>query len=162
MKMRKVAIVGSSESHWTPERKVKAIQKIKEILIKETPQKHDPTGYDGTYSDWAEIMLISGGSPKGGIDIWAEIIADSLGVNKKIYKPEISQWYDFNQEMAGGEGWGRPEIHKKGYMSRNMEIAKNCDVLYCIDPKHRQGGGGFWTFGYAKSIGKEVHYVVIE
>ena len=127
-----------------------AIQKISEILNQCIAQY----GKDN-------ITFVSGGCKKGGIDIWAEIVADSLSLKTQIFTPEVEQWDDYNQEMAGGEGWGRPEIHRKGYMSRNIEIAKICDILYCIDPKGRVGGGGFWTLGYSKGLGKEVHHITI-
>jgi len=134
--MINIAIVGSSESHWTPDQKLKAMVAIKKILL---------------YYNINEIILISGGCPKGGVDIYVETIVDSLRINKKIYKPEVNQWNDY---VSQG-------IHKKGYMSRNIQIASACDILYCIDPKGRHDGGGIWTLNYAKKLNKEVHHVVI-
>jgi hypothetical protein len=146
-----LGFVGSSESHWTKIQKQKAIQKIFEILtvaIMKYGQEN--------------IVFVSGGCKKGGIDIWAENVADAYGLKKHIFIPEIEQWDDYNQEMSGGEGWARPEIYQKGYKSRNMDIAKNIEILYCIDPKNRQGGGGLWTLRHAKKIGKETHHIEIE
>lgn len=72
-----------------------------------------------------------------------------------------------------------------GYKSRNIKIAEECDVLYCIVPynwdnfnmqppyddyswcrhckvwKHPTNGG-CWTLKKAKKLGKETHLVVIE
>lgn len=134
--MINVAIVGSSESYWKPDQKIKVMEIIKKILL---------------YYDINEITLISGGCPKGGVDIYAETIVDNLGINKKIYKPEVNQWNDY---VSQG-------IHKKGYMSRNIDIAKISDILYCIDPRGRLGGGGQFTMNYARKLNKEVHHIVI-
>ncbi len=37
-----------------------------------------------------------------------------------------------------------------------MLIAKNCDLLVCIEPEGRKKSGGLWTLSYAKRIGKPV------
>lgn len=150
--MRKVAIVGSSESHWSERRKILAIKRITDILQSETPKKINPTGFDGEYRDRADIVLISGHSPKRGVDIWAETIAVTLGIETDIKRADVKQWNSIETE----------NILFKGYMQRNIEIAQSCDVLYCIDPKGRQGGGGQWTLNYAKELGKEVYHEVIE
>jgi len=72
----------------------------------------------------------------------------------------------------------------KGYKSRNIEIAKACDVLYCIVPerltsnKHiflnrdltcihcnihgHPTNGGCWTMKYVNKLGKEIHLIVIK
>lgn len=148
--MRKVAIVGSEEKYWTPEQRIKVIREIKHIFNDEAVS---------ITRDYRSLVLVSGGCPKGGVDIWAEIVADVLGIEKDIKSPEIDQWNDFNQKASGGEGWGRPEVHKKGYKTRNMEIAEACDVLYCIDAKGRRKSGGQWTMKRAKEMGKEVHLI---
>ena len=148
MKDVKVAIVGSSESHWTANGRVKAVLYIHNLL-------------DEMSSSWLykKVTLVSGGSPKGGIDIYAEMVADELGLEKEIYYPEVNQWDD--KVIYDDSRIEPPEI-QMGYKSRNIKIAEKCDVLYCIDPKGRVGGGGFWTYSKAKVLGKEVHHVVIE
>lgn len=165
--MKRIAIVGSSESHWKPEQRTKAVKKIREILVYETPKKIDPTGYDGEYKDRTDITLISGGCPKGGIDIWAEIVADTLGIGKEIFLPEVKHWSDSvvptTLDKIYPDGTHHYNTKRlKGYMSRNMQIANACDVLYCIDPVGRIGGGGFWTMNYAKGLDKETHHIVID
>ena len=159
-KIKRVAVVGSEEKYWTPESKSSAIKRIRDILEGETPTIWlDPK--DGPIQDYSSIVLVSGGCPKGGVDIWAEVVADSLGIKKEIYLPEINQWSDYNREYAGGEGWIQTEVHKKGYKSRNIEIATNCDVLYCIDPKDCDYSGGRWTMNYAKGLGKKAILILI-
>jgi hypothetical protein len=155
MKDVKVAIVGSSESHWTANGRVKAVLYIHNLL-------------DEMSSSWLykKVTLISGGCPKGGVDIFAEMVADELGLEKEIYRPEVNQWKDklIDESIPTDFFHGDKDKFRryKGYMSRNIQIAETCDVLYCIDPKGRVGGGGFWTYSKAKTLGKEVHHVVIE
>ncbi len=176
--MRNVAIVGSEGGEWTPNQRTKAVKKIREILIDETPRKIDPTGYDGEYKDRTDITLVSGGCGGatsenekikfcGGIDEWAEIIADSLGIPKDIKYPEINQFEDVEKPTMLSKIYPDETCHyntkkMKGYKSRNIEVAEMCDVLYCLDPKGRKWSGGMWAMNYAKNIGKETHHIIIE
>lgn len=126
---KKVAIVGASEDKWRDE-----LQKIraKQVILR--------------FFDRG-MILISGGCPKGGVDIWAEEIADGLsGVEKIIFKPEINQWEDKDGRM--------------GYKSRNMKIAEECDMLFDIEPDGKRSGGT-WTLEYAKKIGKKTVKIII-
>lgn len=141
-RMKKIAIVGSEEKYWTAEQRTKAVKEIYNILYNNV-----------------EAILVSGGCPKGGVDIWAEIVADVLGVQKDIHRPEVNQWND-SAEIVYETPRGNLEKTLKGYKTRNMEIAEACDVLYCIDPKGRRSGGR-WTMEYAQKLGKEVHLVEI-
>lgn len=59
------------------------------------------------------VSLISGGCHLGGIDIWAEEIADELGIAKIIHKPRRQQW-------------------SGGYRERNLAIARDSDIVHCI------------------------------
>ena len=123
----------------------------------------------------------------GGVDIWAEEIADELGIKKEIYPAEVNQWNDKNiigrTGMCDSEGLQKT---LKGYRSRNIQIAEACDVLYCLVPfrytspnyedvkfnndlrcihckkSRHPTNGGCWTMKCAKKLGKEVHLVVIE
>ena len=135
----KIAIVGSEAKHWTPKTRELACKKIQEILI-------DDTYYDFNPADPGDItypIFISGGCPKGGIDIWAEIIADFIGLEKRIYYPVNNRW--------------EPD----GYKARNEHIAIDCDVLFCIDPKERDWSGGRWTMKRADFYGRETHLITV-
>jgi hypothetical protein len=143
-----IGFVGSSESHWTNNSRIKAIQKISELLTQCIIQYGKEN-----------IVFVSGRSKKGGIDVWAEIIANSLGLETKIYPAEVEKWDDVTEMIA--DPYPSPMKRFKGYRSRNMDIAKTSDILFCIDPKGREGGGGQWTMDYARKINKEVHHIVI-
>jgi len=127
MRKLRVAIVGSEERKWKPEQKRKAKAFIRLILL-----YYADLGYD--------VVLVSGRCPKGGVDVWAEQIADELGVEKLIFPPKKHGWY-----------W---------YRKRNILIARHCDVLYDIEPKGKRSGGT-WTLKYAERLGKEVHLIEI-
>lgn len=135
----RIAIVGSNEKHWTPETRTLACKEIKKILINDDYLDYvNNNPYDVIYP-----TLISGGCPKGGVDIWAEIIADFIGLEKRIYYPTNEQW------------------EPNGYKERNERIAHECDVLYCIDPKERDWSGGRYTMKRAEFYGKETHLILV-
>ena len=123
----KVAVVGSEERRWAPEQKAKAKYKIRKIL----------ESYDNP-------VLVSGACPRGGVDIWAEEIADSMGIEKIIFPAKVYRW----------DGSG-------GFKERNIKIAETCDVLYDIEPKGKRSGGT-WTLEYAEKLGKPTHRIEIE
>jgi len=136
----RIAIVGSEAKHWTPRTRMLACKKIKEILINDDYVDYHNNNPD----DVIYPTFISGGCPKGGIDLWAEIISDFIGLGKQIYYPENNQW------------------EPNGYKERNERIAQECDVLYCIDPKGREWSGGRYTMKRAEFYGKETHLIIVE
>jgi len=128
--------------------------------IEEIISKHNPD------------LVISGDCPIGGIDVWAEMISNDYGNPFRSYSPDVKQWNPFGQY---------------GFKKRNLDIAKNCDVLYNIVvrdwPKDFTGdkykdyhclkheemkdhphvkSGGCWTAWKAKELGKEVHWIIID
>lgn len=152
--VRKIAIVGSSGQYWTPEQRTKVMKKIEEILKSYAHYYDDGNTPEYNYDG---VILVSGGCPKGGVDIWAEIVAGVLGIKKEIYKPEVNQWED----LRVNDPRTTPVSHK-GYKTRNIEIAEACDVLYCIDPADRKWSGGRWTMQKTKLLNKETHLILIE
>jgi hypothetical protein len=154
--MVKVAIVGSELKYWTEKSETLAIMNIHNILVRHATS-HDFR--DGDIWMPYEVTMVSGGCPKGGVDIWAEIIADELGIKKEIYRPEVNQWNDYMETYPCAP----PNVRwLSGYKSRNLQITKACDVLYCIDPKGRTRSGGRWTLEQAKKLGKETHLIEVE
>lgn len=133
----RVGIVGHEALKFTPKGEVRARTIIRALLT--------PPG----------TILVSGGCHLGGIDIWAEEVADSLGRSKEIHLPQNLQW-------------------SSGYKERNIKIAKTSDILHCIAvislPKEFKGmrhstcyhcnatdhvkGGSCWTMKVAKNFGK--------
>lgn len=138
--MVRIAIVGSEDKYWTPKTRELACKKIKEILISDEYIDF----YGNNPDDVIFPTLISGGCPKGGIDVWAEIIADFIGLEKEIYYPENNQW------------------EPNGYKERNEKIAHGCDILFCIDPSDRDWSGGRYTMKRAEFYGREIHLILVE
>ena len=165
----KIAIVGAEESKWTKEQKKKVQAEIRLVFY----QWLDTADMYG-----GETILISGGCHRGGVDIWAEEVADNLGINKMVFPAEIYQWGDGSECLCCGEiipftseekitehtkargGTWNNTKRLKGYRSRNIQIAEACDILYNFEPEGVRSGGR-WTLGHANMLGKPVHQIFI-
>lgn len=147
----KLAIVGHAKDKFTSCTKQRTKHLIKQIISKEKPS-----------------VVISGGCPLGGVDIWAEETANELGIPTCIYRPKVHRW---NPERG------------YGFRARNLDIANNCDVLYnvvvedwpkgytgkkyrdyhCVGkgvPSHVKSGG-CWTAWKAYAAGKRVVWAIV-
>jgi len=129
----KIAIVGADGKKWGSLGKVSKSNFLI-IVAKQLIEK--------ILKDNPGCTLVSGACPTGGVDIWAEEVADKLGVPKEIYPPRINKW--------------------EGYKERDIKIAKACDKLACIEPYRRNHSGGMWTMNYASKLGKPVKLFVIK
>lgn len=110
-------------------------------------------------------LVVSGRCHLGGIDIWAVEEAEKLGIPTREYPPATLKW----------EG---------GYKQRNLEIAKNSDMVACITvkelpanysgmrfpggcyhcktpPAHHIKSGGCWTMKQAGLLGRQTELVVV-
>lgn len=101
-----VGIVGSGSDKFTPTTKDMARRLIAGILTAYVSQNY-------------KVVAVSGHSPVGGIDIWAEDIADTMysqtngQVGKLIFPPKVRSW-------------------EKGYKLRNLEIANHSNIVHVI------------------------------
>lgn len=140
-----IGIVGHEASKFTAQGEVEARAIITQLL------------------SLPNTTLVSGGCHLGGIDIWAEEIADQLKVPKIIHLPSSLRW-------------------SPGYKERNLLIAKSSHALYCIAvaklPISYKGmrfdtcyhcrrddhvkGGGCWTMKHAKAQGKRTHLFILD
>ena len=136
--MKKIAIVGSREQYWAPEQRSKAVKEIKKALFKHMTYLYD--AYE-TVENRRSVTLISGACPYGGVDVWAEVIADLYDIPKIIFSPKENNW--------------------KSYSERNLMIANECDIIYCFQPEQKPKGGGTWTLDQAENLGKEVHLIIV-
>lgn len=108
--------------------------------------------------------LVSGHSPVGGIDIYAEEIAKNLTLSLDLKIPKQKQW-----------------DAEYGFKQRNLDIARSSDILHVIlvdkYPKDYKGrkfnkcyhcnssdhvkSGACWTAKEAKKLNKEViHHII--
>lgn len=111
--------------------------------------------------------VVSGHCHLGGIDIYAEEAGQSLGKQCLIFPPKRLSWND-------------------GYRPRNLQIARNSDILYCItvdklpegfkgmtfglcyhcakngrDGNDHVKSGGCWTVVQGMKMGKEGRWIII-
>lgn len=84
------------------------------------------------------ISIVSGRSPKGGVDIMAARAAEGLGLELLEFPPKNNRW--------------RPE----GFEERNLLIARRCDRLYRIATRDGKTYGSGWTADRAEEMGKRV------
>lgn len=91
-----VGIVGSEQAKFTAETEKRAREVIQDIL--RMP---------------GVTAMCSGHCHLGGVDIFAENVADELGLKKIVYPPKQYNW-------------------EHGYKPRNLQIAKDSDIVYCI------------------------------
>lgn len=141
-----IGIVGSGADKFTPETRRMAQERIRAILAH------------------PDAVLVSGHSPVGGIDIWAEEAAAELGRKSIIHAPVVNQW--------GAPG---------GYKDRNLAIARDSDIVVVIVVKEYPPGytgmrfnlcyhcktkdhvksGGCYTAHRAYEMGKAVSWVIL-
>ncbi len=142
--MKKIAIVGADEEKW--KKANISLGYVDTTIFKLCLELYNKHG---------QFILVSGGCPKGGVDIIAESVADELiggflgGHNplihqKAIFLPDEEKW------SCRGLKWG--------YKERNLVIAAYSDIVYCIDPKGVKSGGN-WTLEQAKKIGRETYRI---
>lgn len=142
-----IGIVGNGADKFTKAGRKRAISTILKII-----QKEEPT------------HVVSGHSPMGGIDLWAEDCGKLYGAKLDLKIPEVDRWEP---------GYG--------YKARNLDIAADSDKLYVIladvYPANYKGrrfslcyhcktidhvkSGGCWTGHKAKALGREVEWVII-
>lgn len=97
-----LGIVGHAQEKFTPETETYA-RRIIEHLI----------------NTYRPIKVVSGRSPKGGVDIYAEQIAKSFGFPTQIFAPTRRAW----------DGPG-------GYKQRNLQIAHESTLTVCVVIEH--------------------------
>ena len=88
--MSYIGIVGHEEKKFNADSKWVAVELIRTLLS------------DGD-------ILVSGGCQLRGIDIWAEEVADEMGIEKVIFYPQRRSWHG-------------------GYKQRNLLIAQKSDI----------------------------------
>lgn len=153
---RKIGIIGHAANKFNEETKRIAENTIRGIIGCETSKRGTPT-------------IISGHSPMGGIDIWAEEIANEYGLPTEIKTPKQNSW--------DGE---------YGFKARNIDIAKCSDIVHVIVvdtyPANYKGmkfegcyhcakhpemkaphikSGACWTGWKAVAMGKQLRYHII-
>ena len=149
MKRIKIGIIGHGADKFTKYAEEKAKIFIRELLK----------------SFSKEIILVSGHSPVGGIDIWAEEIAKHLQIPLDLKIPKQHTW-----------------DAEYGYKQRNLDIAKDSEMLiiilvdklppnykgrkfnicYHCKSKDHVKSGACWTGKQALKLDKKVQQIIID
>ena len=96
-------------------------------------------------------VYLSGGAK--GVDIEVRNVAQNNDIEIVEHHPSSNNW--------------------DGFKMRNISIANECDILYCIttpmkytpcyhcnDPTHEKTAG-CWTMNYAKKLKKETYLIIV-
>ncbi len=123
-----VGIVGSDGRKFDKLSEKKARDRISQIIA-----------YEIISHPHMNIVIVSGHCHLGGIDIFAEEIANKFEISMIPYPPNNLRW--------------EPD----GFKARNMRIAQKSDILYVLS--NDDWNGGMWTGNYAKKLGKTVKFM---
>jgi len=94
----KLGIVGHAAGKFTPATQIIAKDAIRVLVDSLTP-----------------TLIVSGRSPMGGVDLWAEDAAAEFKIPTLIHEPKV--W-----------SWGAPG----GFKERNLAIARDSDLVLCV------------------------------
>lgn len=77
--------------------------------------------------------LVSGRSPMGGVDVWAEEIAAELGLAMHVHLPRRATWEGDSLPAGEPETDGRVTIVRHaGFKARNLAIAQDSDLVLVV------------------------------
>ena len=113
---------------------------------------------------YAPCILVSGRSPRGGVDQWSEEIAIELGIPTDIKAPKC----DFCKVPFQYKGMplciDNHQHHfswpgKYGFKKRNIDIAKSSTIVFNILSNEYPLTFKGWKSVYCKHCGKDAHHV---
>jgi hypothetical protein len=114
----RLGIVGHAQEKFTPETERLARDAIIEAVVRHTPE-----------------CIVSGRSPMGGVDLYAEDIAYQLRIPFLAHVPRVNSWH------GDGDGPSDPIVEEEywkarrewaGFRDRNLAIARGSDCVLCV------------------------------
>ena len=150
----RIGIVGHGADKFEPWSEAKAKEVIRSII-------------SYYINSGTEIIVVSGESPVGGIDIWAHEIADEMGVPFDPKKPRQNQWdaeYGFKQRNIDIAKSDNVHVilvqdYPENYRGRRWDSCYHCDK-HNFHFKHLKSGG-CWTGWKAKEFGNNLYFHII-
>ena len=140
---KRIGIVGHEAAKFTVEGKRAAFRMIEALL---------------THCD----VLVSGGCHLGGVDIWAEEVADSIGATKIIHLPKKRSWHGGYKERNEAIARDSDEVHiivvntlPAGFRGMTHALCYHCGTRAHVK------SGGCWTGKVAERMGKRAEWHVI-
>jgi len=131
----RVAIVGSS---YLSEEQLREVRHLCELIL-----------FTECDEQVGDVEVVSGGAP--GVDTIAAEVAKDVGLDSMTFRPEVFQWEDLYEQKFGGL------VRRRGFRSRNLQIAEYCDTLYCVRSTESQTYGSGWTADRTEELGKRVY-----
>ena len=138
-----VGIIGHASEKFTPVSQSRAIAVIRGILVSCSP----------------DVTVVSGRSPMGGVDVWAEELAEQMGFGTQIFAPKVRRWSgpggfkERNERIA----LFSDEVHvvvvddyPPGYAGMRFKLCYHCGL------RDHVKSGACWTARRAKEEGKPV------
>lgn len=150
----RIGIVGHGADKFTDWSRRKARETIKHIL--------------NQYREDTELVVVSGRSPVGGIDIWAEEIAEEYGIKTDIKEPKQNQWdaeYGFKQRNIDIAKSDIVHVilvrdYPPNYKGRTFTGCYHCLKHPSVSCEHIKSGA-CWTGWKAKELGNKVKFHII-
>lgn len=148
----KLAIIGHGSDKFTGETTAAAV-KIIESLLELRPE-----------------VLISGRSPRGGVDIWAESMAIGRGIPTDIKAPTRFSWSDSGgyKERNLAIAAAADEVHvivvatyPPGYVGMSFTACYHCAKHPGLQPISHVKSGACWTAWEAAKLGKQTVWHII-
>lgn len=112
------------------------------------------------YLDPYKPIMVSGHSPVGGIDIWAEEVAEALGCPMDLKIPQKNQWnppgeYGYkarNLDIARSDMVHviLADVYPAEYTGRKFDLCYHCASMG-RDATNHVKSGGCWTGKHAKN-----------
>jgi len=146
---RNIGIVGHEAAKFTPATEAQAKTLIRALLLFE------------------DVRLISGACPLGGIDVWAEDIADELGRPKLIFPPKVHRWAPDGFEERNIKIAQHSAVvivivvreYPKNYTGRRFETCYHCE--YNGRAYNHKKSGGCWTAFKALEFEKQAEWLEV-
>jgi hypothetical protein len=114
----KLGIVGHAQEKFTPLTERLARDAIIEAIIRHHPEQ-----------------IISGRSPMGGVDLFAEDIARQLHIPFLAHVPRVDSWHGDggppSEEIVEEDYW-KVRREWSGFRTRNLAIARDSSVVLCV------------------------------
>jgi hypothetical protein len=155
-----IGIVGHGKDKFTSRSATLARVQIHNIITEAIEQ----FGHDN-------VIVCSGHSPVGGVDIWAEEIADSLHLKTHICAPATMSWngqYGFKDRNLN-IAMSSNEVHvilvdsyPPNYRGRKFPVCYHCMKHPEMTRKPHAKSGGCWTGWKAYDFGKPVFFHIIK
>jgi predicted Rossmann fold nucleotide-binding protein DprA/Smf involved in DNA uptake len=147
--VKKIGVIGSGSDKFTDFGRSTALHIIDELLK-------------------PGVTVVSGHSPVGGVDIWAETMAEQKGLPVEIFVPTVNKWHGGYRERNMKIAQHSDEIHvivadkyPLGWQGRRFSACYHCQARSMQDAVSHVKSGACWTALKAMRMGKPATWYVV-